>query len=214
MLISQSIFYFFLYTILLEANFPPTKEKESRIGKQVLRWLFSFVISFLAIAFITPEDLVGVLTTYSALGLTLTIFIPFTPVIMYTVNAVTKKDISILNLLLANFMWILFSLFLLYRTVMLFLSHQVPGALVVVISILALGIALFISFRFKSFIRKIIEFLGHKEELIAERKMLERDIKTMEDQQRQFLEEIENDALMKEWHKKRIKKRHERIFGK
>ena len=149
-------------------EFPPVEVTSA----STYRWLMAVPISFLAVAFITPDDFLGVLNTYSALGLTLSIFLPFAVVLLYTAGVFKKEQITLPNLLLANLMWVLFSLFLVYRTIVLFATEGAGIGAVMAITVGAAIISLIITFNFKWFSKKIVGMSNFGKQLTSDNKRL------------------------------------------
>lgn len=127
--ISKYLFWIMLsiliYSILTSASFPE---------KPFLRWLLAIPISFLSIAFITPDDLFGIMTSYTALGLTLTIVLPFMVMFYFNTMLLTDNKLTVGKILFQRFLWILFSAFLIYRMIILFSTEgmKLSGAVVAI----------------------------------------------------------------------------------
>jgi hypothetical protein len=169
----------FLKSIMSLGDFPPAETKKDGSKSTLYQWLMAIPIAVLAVIFITPADLYGALSAYTALGLALTIFIPFAVVIMYTVGTLTKPEsITPQNMILANFMWLLFAGFLVYRVLNLWLAEGAGlSSVVLLISMGAAIIALLITLYFKNFGKWLVGMTKHGKSLQAD---LERQHKVIE----------------------------------
>ncbi len=108
-------------------------------SQQGVQWILSILVSFLAIAYITPEEIFTILSTYSALGMTLSIFVPFAVMLLFSAALLspiknTKKGeevklvpgkANVGQVVLVKFLWLLFTGFLLYKIVSGFASPDV-----------------------------------------------------------------------------------------
>lgn len=100
----------FLLTILNTADFPPT---------WIAKAIFSLAIAFIGIAYVTPAEVLGVVQGYSALALALIVIIPFMILMFFSAQLlVGKNKLNVGSLLLQRMLWIMFSLFLLYKLVL------------------------------------------------------------------------------------------------
>jgi len=86
-----------------------------------VRWAFAIIAGFLSMAYITPEEVYGIMVSYSALGFTLGIAMPFVILIFFTFqlsdfsgkNAATRTA----NKMLAIFLWAVFAVFAVLKAV-------------------------------------------------------------------------------------------------
>jgi hypothetical protein len=79
-----------------------------------LVFIFSLGISYVAIAFILPEQIISILSVYSALGATFTIFIPFIAVILVTSKLVSSGIITVQKVLVQRVIWGAYALLVIY----------------------------------------------------------------------------------------------------
>lgn len=86
-------------------------------SNQILMFVLSLIISFLATAYITPDEVYSILNSYSALGLTITSMIPLAVLMGLTYRAATAKEGQAQLIMLQWFAWILFGLYSIYRFV-------------------------------------------------------------------------------------------------
>lgn len=122
-----------IYSILSTAEWP---------DRDALRWLLAIPISFLAIAYITPAELLGLMSLYSATGLALSAVLPFMVMLFFNTQLLASKKINVGKILLQWFMWGVFSLFLGYRMVMLFIRGEADAGVVTVLFVAAFLISL------------------------------------------------------------------------
>jgi len=169
LMVSKYLLFFilavFLKSVMAVANFPPTTSKSSdgqANSSQTYQWLMAIPVALLAITFITPADLYGVLGTYSALGMALSVFIPFAILIFYTAGSLTNKEnITVQSILASRFLWFLFAGFMIYRMAILwFVEKAMLSSAVMIISIAAGVIAALVTFKFSWVSKQIVEVAG------------------------------------------------------
>jgi len=90
--------------------------------KDPLKWAVAIIVGFLSMAYITPDEIFVLMTTYSALGFVLGGVLPFIILAAFTFKLAAKGSRAkpaqrLMNKALAWLMWLAFSLFLLYRNV-------------------------------------------------------------------------------------------------
>jgi hypothetical protein len=129
-----------------------------------LQFGLALIVSFLASAYITPNEVYVMLTSYSALGLALGTVIPFM-IIMFTsaVLASAKKvtQLSTGRLMLIVVLWFLWTGFLIYRLIMFAATSGIMALITgggIVISLVAVASILILIFN-KAF-RKWLQDLG------------------------------------------------------
>jgi len=84
------------------------------IGKQKgVVILISAIIAFIATAYFTPQEITAILTSYTALGLTVSTILPFLILAGFTYNAIKQQDIVLS--MLSQIAWGLFALYGIYR---------------------------------------------------------------------------------------------------
>jgi hypothetical protein len=82
--------------------------------------LFATIVGFLAMAYITPEEIYAIMTSYSALGFTLGIGLPFVIMMFFTLTLAeieSKENASSLAMkrILATCLWLIFTLYIGWR---------------------------------------------------------------------------------------------------
>jgi hypothetical protein len=97
-----------VYSALSYASFPDSAW---------VRIAIAVPVGFLATFFITTNELITAMQSYSALGITLTVFFPF--IILGFLTMVVASKGSPMGIYLQRIMWIIFSVFLLIRTYLL-----------------------------------------------------------------------------------------------
>lgn len=83
--------------------------------KEWIKWPFALVVSFLATAFITPEEVYMMLISYGAMGLIMSAVIPFIILFFFTIE-IEKKDPK-LGSYLTPIVWIGFVVFMAYKLI-------------------------------------------------------------------------------------------------
>ncbi len=153
-----------IFSIFNMTNIPP---------KPGIQWILSILVSFLAVAYITPEEIFTILTAYSALGMTLSIFVPFAVMLLFSAALLSTVKTtkggggikyvpgkaSVGQIVIVKFLWLLFSGFLLYKLISGFGSPDVELSTGMVIVLLASFIASILiaifNKNFREWIRKI-----------------------------------------------------------
>lgn len=101
-------------------------------------WISFFIaltIAFLSTAYLLPSEIVSLMQTYSALGLTLGVFIPFFIMVLFTYGAVKSGDGF--QRIIQRFIWFVFFVFIIYR---LYISlSSASGVVSIVIALVALA---------------------------------------------------------------------------
>ena len=114
--------------------------------KFLLRLGISAVVSYLAVAFLTPGELYASMQSYSAMGVVLTTLVPFAVILTVAWRLLEKPNPG--NLLLQKLMFALFAAFLAYKVVDLGATTQVdiwgPALVIYVVAFfVVLGMTLF-----------------------------------------------------------------------
>ena len=90
--------------------------------KEILGYIFSLIVGFLSMAYITPEEVYAIVTTYSALGFALGVGIPFIVLLFFTITLATEGGDAaagmIFRKIIAYGLWGAFIGFLIYRIVL------------------------------------------------------------------------------------------------
>ncbi|MDO8528605.1 MAG: hypothetical protein Q7S06_01785 [Nanoarchaeota archaeon] len=104
----------FIASVLNFAGFPPQK---------FLQFLMALIVSFLAVAYITPDEVITMLASYSALGLALGTIIPFMIILFTSAMLLSNegknalKSMTIGKVLLQIVLWVMWGSFLVYRLI-------------------------------------------------------------------------------------------------
>jgi len=152
----------FIFSILNITGIPPYAG---------IQWLLSILVSFLAVAYITPAEVFSVLTTYTALGLALTSFLPFLIMVLASasilspikksgnkVKVVTSK-ITVGKIFFVILLWIMFTGFLIYKLIVGYGQGQDLSTGMGIVFFAVLGISVFIVIFNKAF-RKMVMRIG------------------------------------------------------
>jgi hypothetical protein len=87
-----------IFSALKSANFP------DNVGAQIA---ISIVVSFLAVVYITPNEFFGIMQSYNALGIALSVFLPVLILIFFTLVVGQKAPFAIV---FTKFLWAIFSI--------------------------------------------------------------------------------------------------------
>ncbi len=80
--------------------------------------VIALAFSFLAAAYLTPEEVLLVLSSYNIAGMALAAFLPFVVLVFFDMRLLTEK-LDVGRIFLHYLLWLLFILFLIYRLVLL-----------------------------------------------------------------------------------------------
>jgi len=129
-------------------------------GRTWVVWVISAIIGFLATAFLLPTDIMSLLLSYSALGLTITTLIPLALLIGFSYQA-AKSEGNAGMIMIQWVAWIIFLLYTIYKTFSAYNDTQVyswPVALIVLGSaILALIATVFNRSLLRMIAKRVIE---------------------------------------------------------
>lgn len=89
--------------------------------KKAIVITISAIIAIIATAYFTPEEVTAIVTSYTALGLTITVLLPFLVLAGLTYNAISQQD-TILSIL-SQIAWGLFAVFSTYRFLIIWLAE-------------------------------------------------------------------------------------------
>lgn len=106
----------YLFILLITLFIWSVLESSGFIQSNLVRWLISFIVSFLAVSFFTTETLNLVLLNYEALGLTLLFLFPILILMLFTWRVIAhfRNPGAVLFQWLA---WGIYGLFLIYRLI-------------------------------------------------------------------------------------------------
>ncbi|MFW6030779.1 MAG: hypothetical protein ACOCRO_11100 [Halanaerobiales bacterium] len=147
------IFFFIIVALGLYSLF--SSFFDSKKEPTAVLFIFSAAISFLLIAYITPEEIYGILVGYTALGLTLIVLLPLLIMFLITYKAAESGKPQIMVLQYVG--WIIFSIFLAYKTIAAWGANNASGS-VIVLMLISFGVALGFSF----FNKKILDMITKK----------------------------------------------------
>lgn len=102
-----------VYSALASANFPEST---------FLKLLMSVVVGFLATFLITTQELLTTIQSYTALGMTFSIFFPIMILGFFTSIVVTKGNPT--GIYLQKIMWLIYSVYLFLKTLALYILTQ------------------------------------------------------------------------------------------
>ncbi|OGJ19046.1 hypothetical protein A3K73_04475 [Candidatus Pacearchaeota archaeon RBG_13_36_9] len=81
-----------------------------------IKWIMSAIIGFLAVGYLTPNEIWVTLSSYSALGMTLLFMLPFVILLFFTIRITAEGGAQ--GYFFGLLMWIAYLLFLAYRLIM------------------------------------------------------------------------------------------------
>ncbi|VVB83266.1 Uncharacterised protein [uncultured archaeon] len=136
------------------AKFPPSG---------VFQALIAIPVSFLATAYITPTEVFTILTSYTALGITLTFILPFIILLFVSAMLLSNEKIrqmSIPKIMMEVFLWIFYMVVLGYKLIAGLISGQIqlgltlPIIIMMAVFLISLLIVVFNS-KFRNWMWKI-----------------------------------------------------------
>lgn len=125
-----------------------------------LQWLIAIPVSFLVTAYIAPDEIFAVLTAYTALGLTLSVVVPFVIMMLFSsmLLSVEKiKGMSVGKIMIEVVLWLFFVGFLIYKLVAGYTGiDRSNGVLIVIWVVLGLSVLILIFNKvFRRWVRKL-----------------------------------------------------------
>ena len=151
----SKIFVFFIITILIFVSIDMLGLTKSSF----IKFILALSVSYLATAYITPDEVFGLVQSYTALGLTLTSILPFVFLFLFSakfLSAAKWGDAG--KVMLDRVLWIVFTLFLGYRVGVLYFSETAYGFVVfgiTGISFIAASIIVFAHWKYVGVIKDI-----------------------------------------------------------
>ncbi len=151
-----------IFSVLRMTNFPPGS---------VIQFVLSIVVSFLAIAYITPEEVFVIVSAYTSLGVVITTVVPFLILCLFTTALVAPihivrgqnviNAISLPSVLLSMLMWLFFCGYSIYRLVVGLINHSLtwPAVPMIIMLVVTFVSILFLFFH-KGFMRFIASIAG------------------------------------------------------
>ncbi|MEM3074384.1 MAG: hypothetical protein QW727_00350 [Candidatus Pacearchaeota archaeon] len=115
--------YFFLilvviliYSALSYVNFPDTFSNQA--GGSFVRFLISLIVGILSTFAITTPELLSMLQSYTALGVTLSLFFPIMVLMFFSL--VTSRKASPIGIFGQKILWMIYSIYLFIKSVLLY----------------------------------------------------------------------------------------------
>jgi len=152
----------FIFSALHFAKFP---------DNSFIQFLLGITIAFLSTAYITPEEVFTILTTYTALGLTLSVIVPFLILIFFSAMLLSNEKIShmtIAKIMMEVMLWPFFIGFLIYKLITGYSGHELStGMQIVMFAVLGIsGLILLFNKNFRKWVRSLgIEIMKAKSEM-------------------------------------------------
>jgi len=87
-------------------------------GKEYIKVPFSLVVGFLSMAYVTPDEVIAMMTGYSALGFTFGVVIPLFILVFFTFDIAAKNGTPserVAYQIIATLMWVFFAGFMVVR---------------------------------------------------------------------------------------------------
>lgn len=81
-----------------------------------IRFIAGFILAFLFTGYIVPEDLLAVMTTYSAAGIALIAIIPPLLLMVFSASILTQRKMGVGSAILQRFLWLFYFIFMIYST--------------------------------------------------------------------------------------------------
>ena len=174
-------------------------------GKEVLRWAFSAIVSYLGIAFLAPQEVYASITGYGAMAVTLTALIPVAVILTIAWRLSTNPTPA--KVLLQKMMLIVFMLYWAYKVVALWLFPETftqaggqpvwPYALFIYIAVLVVAILMMIFDKpIRAFLLKNVAETYIERSKIMNSEQLEANIAMMLEQAR-YLRKINHIKVQK-----------------
>ena len=111
------------------------------IKNGLINFGISIVVAFLSTAYLLPSEIISVMQTYSALGLTIGVIFPFAVVLLFTFGAVKSQDLT--GTVIQYILWIVFTFFIFYRLLISFDQASAPVSIMIGIIAIACMIMVF-----------------------------------------------------------------------
>jgi len=166
----------------------------------------SLGVSYVSIAFILPDQIISIISVYSALGVTFTIFLPFIAVLLVTSKLVTSV-LTVQKILVQRVIWGAYSLLVVYY---LWTTGNLWGTNETVIGGLAaaqglswmiliiFAVSAFFFIKNDPYVRLIRKYKGKVERANAEAERQERALASEQAEHDKNLKEYLGDGLAKE----------------
>jgi len=155
---------FFMITMIIFwiiGSLVSAEDAKKRFWTNFGKLLFSLAVATLSIGFITFDQIYSIMTTYSALGLTLSVLVPFVLIMTLASKLAGAKILTTSKLMIQRSLWGLYSVFLIYFLINLFTNEVDPFKgntfLNIILLILAL-ISLFFTIWNHSFVKMVRKY--------------------------------------------------------
>lgn len=155
-----------------------------------ISFFVALIVSFLSMAYLTPDELFVIVATYSALGLTLSVIIPFIILLFSTAVMLspfryhhnrTKEDITYdsaslnpFRMAVISVLWLTFLGFMIYKDIVFYKTGMPFSGILGIVMIVITVISLFMLFFGGKLVRRLMENWGlsaRKAETRIERKL-------------------------------------------
>ena len=140
-------------------------------GKTIGKLIFSGAIAYLSVNFIVIDEIYSIMTTYSALGVTFTVIVPFIIILLFTSRLVSEDLLKVSSILVEKIIWFAYFTFLVYYLLsnrgVFGQSNTFMNWLILLLAIISLLIVVFN----KKFIRWMRELLEVTRRLNAQTRM-------------------------------------------
>ncbi|MBD3252434.1 hypothetical protein GF386_01755 [Candidatus Pacearchaeota archaeon] len=111
------LFFILILVIHAISSTIPGLDKMFEPDNEWMGWAFSVLVAFLALAYITPDEIYAIMISYSALGFTLGILIPFIILLGWTITMSIRTKHRVANRILAWVIWTVWTLFVIYKII-------------------------------------------------------------------------------------------------
>ncbi|MEI6849933.1 MAG: hypothetical protein WCK29_02760 [archaeon] len=134
-------------------------------------WTISAVIALLATAYLVPAEVLALLISYSALGLTLTTLIPLALLIGFSFRAARSGNSGLIIIQLLT--WIIFGLYMIYKAIyVIWIDTNYYSAMIGAIVIISTALAIFAVFGNNTLVRIMSKAALDAEDTAAQNKAL------------------------------------------
>ena len=108
-----------IYSALTYVNFP---DSFTNTSSGIVRFIISFITGALATFAITTNELLSILQSYTALGITLSLFFPIAILLFFTL--VTARKASPIGIFASRILWIIYATYLLIKSSIVFFATR------------------------------------------------------------------------------------------
>ncbi|MEK6919349.1 MAG: hypothetical protein AABW73_04930 [Nanoarchaeota archaeon] len=172
----------FLFIYPLVGMLPLFGANGEKFGNKILRFALAVIVSFLATAYLTPEDIQLTLVSYSSMGMVLGGVVPLLLLIFFTVEARRKAEKN--SILLSYILWLGFIGFIVYKLVSGYSNDKIEAG-----GYLAYLIIIILSLTFLFLQGQIMGFLA-KQGFEAEKTLVENKVRRLN-----LLQQVEEERL-------------------